>query len=150
MRKKKKHNINAIDIKFFSFIIVSSIIVIAIVIGLIVGIAGSFNDHTYAITVTDKERITEQNGDDIDSKYLIYGTDKKGQDYVFENTDSLFRGKFNSSDLLRERTKEVWKSIKYGFTTKDKVKDCKDYTICLIKEALRLGSMCDKFLNYMS
>ena len=111
MRKKKKHNINAIDIKFFSFIIVSSIIVIAIVIGLIVDIVGSFNDHTYAITVTDKERIIEQNGDDIDSKYLIYGTDKKGQDYVFENTDSLFRGKFNSSDVYgsikKDKTYEV-------------------------------------------
>lgn len=107
MRKKKKHNTNAIDIKFFSFIVVSSIIVIAIVIGLIVGIVGSFNDHTYAITVTDKERIT----DDIDSKYLIYGTDKKGQDYVFENTDSLFRGKFNSSDVYgsikKDKTYEV-------------------------------------------
>lgn len=107
MRKKKKHNINAIDIKFFSFIIVSSIIVIAIVIGLIVDITGSFNDHTYAITITDKERITEQN----DSKYLIYGTDKKGQDYVFENTDNLFRGKFNSSDVYgsikKDKTYEV-------------------------------------------
>ncbi|HJI48772.1 MAG TPA: hypothetical protein OIL97_04390 [Oscillospiraceae bacterium] len=107
MRKKKKHNINAIDIKFFSLIIVSSIIVIAIVIGLIVDITGSFNDHTYAITITDKERITEQN----DSKYLIYGTDKKGQDYVFENTDNLFRGKFNSSDIYgsikKDKTYEV-------------------------------------------
>lgn len=97
--------------KHISFIIVSSIIIIAIVIGLVVGIVGSFNDHTYIITVTDKERITEQNGDDIDSKYLIYGTDKKGQDYVLENTDNLFRGKFNSSDVYgsikREKTYEV-------------------------------------------
>lgn len=97
--------------KHISFIIISSIIIIAIVIGLVVGIVGSFNDHTYIITVTDKERITEQNGDDIDSKYLIYGTDKKGQDYVLENTDNLFRGKFNSSDVYgsikREKTYEV-------------------------------------------
>lgn len=97
--------------KHISFIIVSSIIIIAIVIGLVVGIVGSFNDHTYIITVTDKERITEQNDDDIDSKYLIYGTDKKGQDYVLENTDNLFRGKFNSSDVYgsikREKTYEV-------------------------------------------
>lgn len=101
-KKMKKH---------ISFIIVSSIIIIAILISLVVGIVGSFNDHTYIITVTDKERITEQNGDDIDSKYLIYGTDKKGQDYVLENTDNLFRGKFNSSDVYgsikREKTYEV-------------------------------------------
>ena len=97
--------------KHISFIIVSSIIIIAILISLVVDIVGSFNDHTYIITVTDKERITEQNGDDIDSKYLIYGTDKKGQDYVLENTDNLFRGKFNSSDVYgsikREKTYEV-------------------------------------------
>lgn len=54
------------------------------------------------------------------------------------------------ADLLKERTKELWKSIKYSSTVKDKVEDYKSYTISLIKEALRLGSMCNKILNYMS
>ena len=130
MRRKKKHNINAIDIKFFSFIVVSSIIVIAIVIGLIVGVVGSFNDHTYAITVTNKERITEQNGDDIDSKYLIYGTDKKGQDYVFENTDSLFRGKFNSSDI-------------YGSIKKDKI-----YEVTVVGYRVHFLSWYENIIKY--
>ncbi len=59
------------------------------------------NDHTYTVTITDKERVTTQFAkDNIDSKYLIYGEDENGKTYVFENTDTLFRGKFNSSDVF--------------------------------------------------
>lgn len=58
------------------------------------------NDHTYTVTITDKERVTTQVAEDqTDSKYLIYGEDKNGKTYVFEDTDTLFRGKFNSSDV---------------------------------------------------
>lgn len=58
------------------------------------------NDHKYTVTITDKERVTTQFAkDNIDSKYLIYGEDENGKTYVFENTDTLFRGKFNSSDV---------------------------------------------------
>lgn len=58
------------------------------------------NDHKYTVTITDKERVTTQSAkDSIDSKYLIYGEDKNGKTYVFEDTDTLFRGKFNSSDV---------------------------------------------------
>lgn len=58
------------------------------------------NDHTYTVTITDKERVTTQSAkDNIDSKYLIYGEDENGKTYVFEDTDTLFRGKFNSSDV---------------------------------------------------
>lgn len=58
------------------------------------------NDHTYTVTITDKERVTTQSAkDSIDSKYLVYGEDENGKTYVFENTDTLFRGKFNSSDV---------------------------------------------------
>jgi hypothetical protein len=46
------------------------------------------------IKVTGKERITVKNGDQVDSKYLIFTENE-----VFENTDTLFRLKFNSSDL---------------------------------------------------
>lgn len=53
------------------------------------------NDHTYTVTITDKERVTTQS----DSKYLIYGEDENGKTYVFEDTDTLFRWKFNSSDI---------------------------------------------------
>lgn len=58
------------------------------------------NDHTYTVTITDKERVTTQVAEgQTESKYLIYGEDKNGKTYVFEDTDTLFRGKFNSSDV---------------------------------------------------
>lgn len=58
------------------------------------------NDHTYTVTITDKERVTTQSAkDSIDSKYLIYGEDENGKTYVFEDSDTLFRWKFNSSDV---------------------------------------------------
>lgn len=57
-------------------------------------------DHTHTVTITDKERVITQSAkDNIDSKYLIYGEDENGKTYVFEDTDTLFRGKFNSSDV---------------------------------------------------
>lgn len=58
------------------------------------------NDHAYTVTITDKERVTTQVAEgQTDSKYLIYGEDENGKTYVFEDTDTLFRGKFNSSDV---------------------------------------------------
>lgn len=58
------------------------------------------NDHKYTVTITDKERVTTQVAEgQTDSKYLIYGEDKNGKTYVLEDTDTLFRWKFNSSDV---------------------------------------------------
>ena len=59
------------------------------------------NDHTYTVTITDKERVTTQVAEgQTDSKYLIYGEDENGKTYVFEDTDTLFRWIFNSSDVF--------------------------------------------------
>lgn len=59
----------------------------------------NFNDHTVTVTVTDKERIVQNN----DSRYLIYTTvENTGETLVLENTDNLLRWKFNSSDLYAE------------------------------------------------
>lgn len=53
---------------------------------------------TVTVKVTDKERITESDGDGgVTSKYLVY-TDKE----TFENTDTIFKGKFDSSDVYRK------------------------------------------------
>ena len=49
---------------------------------------------TIDVQITDKQSIVVKNGDDVDNKYLIF-TDKE----VFENTDELFKGKWNSSDV---------------------------------------------------
>lgn len=46
------------------------------------------------ITIQDKDRITTGAGDTLSSKYLVF-TDNG----VFENTDTIFYWKFDSSDL---------------------------------------------------
>lgn len=62
---------------------------------IIVGIVMfSFNDHSYTIKITDKERI-----DNEKSKYLVFGETREGNTFVFENTDTFLRFKFNSSDI---------------------------------------------------
>lgn len=75
------------------------------------------NDHTYTVTITDKERVTTQSAENnIDSKYLIYGEDENGKTYVFEDTDTLFRGKFNSSDVYGALKKgETYELTVIGF-----------------------------------
>lgn len=59
----------------------------------------NFNDTEYTITVTDKERIYEGNGNTSSSKYLVFGDDENGNVLVFENSDSFIRGKWNSSNI---------------------------------------------------
>lgn len=50
---------------------------------------------TQRVTVVDKDRHVSGNLEDgIESKYMVF-TDKE----VFENTDSMIRGKMNSSDV---------------------------------------------------
>lgn len=59
----------------------------------------NFNDQTVTVTVTDKERIVQNN----DSRYLIYTTMEDTEEtLVLENTDNLLRWKFDSSDLYAE------------------------------------------------
>lgn len=80
--------------------IVAIIVLVLIVIGIVIGCNActSFNDHTYTIEVADKERVNS--GDS--GKYLIYGRSDDGETLVFENTDALLRGKFNSSNVYAE------------------------------------------------
>jgi hypothetical protein len=70
--------------------------IIAVVFGAIVILTLLYytSAETVTITVTDKERIVESNGESTSSKYLVF-TDTE----VFENTDDLFLWKFNSSDV---------------------------------------------------
>lgn len=49
-------------------------------------------------TVTDKG--TKRSGDD--DKYLVYTKDENGESQVFEITDSILAGRFNSSDVYSE------------------------------------------------
>lgn len=73
------------------------IVVLVMVLGVFCSVYQSFNDHTYTVTVTDKDRV--RNKDDDGSKYLVYADDLNGKSMVFENTDSLLRWKWNSSNV---------------------------------------------------
>lgn len=63
------------------------------------------------IKVTDKERIVESDGENTTSKYLIFTETE-----TFENTDLLFEGKFNSSDIQSKLSKGKEYRVKvYGW-----------------------------------
>ena len=66
-----------------------------LIIYLIISIIWSLNSHTYILTVTDKDRINKSNT----SYYLVYGDDDDGNTVVLKNKDSLWRWKWNSSDI---------------------------------------------------
>lgn len=68
----------------------STVVIIVILLAVIGVILPNFFSEVVTFTVTDKERITE----DDSSKYLIF-TDIE----TFENTDTVFYWKFNSSDI---------------------------------------------------
>ncbi len=89
------------SLKSLGYLTAITLVIIAFIIAVIVVPVINFsNDHKYTVTITDKERVTTQSGkDNISSKYLIYSEDEDGKTYVFEDTDTLFRWKFNSSDV---------------------------------------------------
>lgn len=89
-------------------VVVALILVVAILMGSI----GSFNEAEYVMTVTEKERITEDDG----SRYLIFGEDENGNSYVFENTDNMLRGKWDSSNVYGEiKIGDTYKFTVVGF-----------------------------------
>lgn len=60
--------------------------------------AAQLNENTYEVTILNKE--VKKTSDSY--KYLIFTELENGEVRVFENTDSLLRWKFNSSDLYGE------------------------------------------------
>ena len=70
------------------FVLLIFLLVVAAMVGSTV--AGNINDRDVTFTVKDKERVTQ--GDS--SYYLVY-TDNG----VYQNVDSVFEGKHNSSDV---------------------------------------------------
>lgn len=78
-----------------SIIIIIGLIALAICSQLFL----NFNDTKYTITVTNKERIVKENKDSFSSNYLIFGDDENGKSLVFENSDCLIRGKWDSSNI---------------------------------------------------
>lgn len=90
----------------------------AIVIGIIaIGLFAllAFLPHTDRATLDVKvdksERVTTGSGDSTSSKYLVF-TDKG----VYQNTDSLIEGKWNSSDVYGKiREGECYRLETYGW-----------------------------------
>lgn len=55
------------------------------------------DERTVIATITDKQ--VKRTGDSSSDKYLIYTENGNGNVAVYEITDSLLKGRFNSSDL---------------------------------------------------
>ncbi len=74
------------------------IVILLVIISIGVDIICNAHESTYIITITDKERIAEGSN----SKYLVFGNDDNGNVLVFENTDTFWRFKWNSSNIQGE------------------------------------------------
>lgn len=103
------------------------LVAILVIGGIFFGASANYNEHTYTITITDKERVYDKD----ESKYLIFGEDvKTGETRVFQNTDSFFRGKFDSSN--------VYGSLKEGET----------YTVTVVGYRFPLFSWYENIIKY--
>lgn len=85
-------------------IVVGAFVLVCIVGSIISSIAAFNHTRSVHVIVQDKERVCNA---DRSCKYLIF-TDKG----TFENTDSLLRGKFDSSDVYGR----IQKGQRYDFT----------------------------------
>lgn len=86
-----------------------------LVIGIGFSIAYYNAEETVVITVTGKERIVEASGSgdtqSVSSKYLVFTASE-----TFENTDMLWIGKFNSSDIQgRLVVDSTYTAVVYGW-----------------------------------
>jgi hypothetical protein len=80
-------------------VLVNLIIALIVIIGGITWTAVKFNHKSnYNVVVTDKQIKRHDKKD----KYMLYTEDEKGKTYVFENVDSFFAWKWNSSDMYGE------------------------------------------------
>ena len=86
--QKRTHYYLHLIIKLVPFILV---------FGFIIGSASMnyMNKQSYTITVTDTQ--VKRSGDS--DHYLVFTKTNSGENIVFENTDLLFIGKYNSSDI---------------------------------------------------
>lgn len=76
-----------------------AVVLLLILVVVMIVIAVNFNDTNYDVTVTRVERIVDYSFGEDDSKYLIYCEKEDGEVIVFENTDNILRGKWDSSDI---------------------------------------------------
>ncbi|MBL4951062.1 DUF1523 family protein [Neobacillus sp. YIM B02564] len=88
------------------------LVLLLILISLSITILGQFVSNEYTAKVTDK--VVKTSNDN--SKYIIFTELEDGKVKVFKNTDSLIRGKFNSSDIYAEiKVGHKYKFKVYGY-----------------------------------
>lgn len=88
-------------------------IVATLLVTICMGLSAGFTyatAETVTATVTKTERITTGSGDTISSKYLVFTTRE-----TFENSDCLWYGKFNSSDIQGRLTPGTYSMKVYGW-----------------------------------
>ena len=96
----------------FSFILIIILAALIVIGSIIAGVSLYTHTSEYTITITDKERVYQSE----ESKYLVFGEDANGSSLVFENTDSLFYGKWNSSNIQGQLKEGNTYTIKvYGY-----------------------------------
>ena len=78
---------------FTTFLIIGYIVITVVIYR---PIDKASNERTVTATITDKPVKTKRNNS---SKYLIFTKDEDGEIQVFEISDSLWKGRFDSSDL---------------------------------------------------
>lgn len=82
-----------------------AITVIAFIIILIIALSTTAilecgNEKTYTITSIEIQTEIQTNESKVSTKYLYFCKTNNEETIVFENEDSMFNGKFNSSDIL--------------------------------------------------
>lgn len=87
---------NKMNVKLFTMAAATILFALFVVgSGFWIGFVTAFNDHEAIITVTDKERVNDSGS----SYYLVFGKDEYGNVVVYENSDEILRGKWDSSTL---------------------------------------------------
>lgn len=95
-----------------SYFVEFIIIIVVLAIAVIVSVFTSFNDTEYIVTVTDKERVVSGES----SSYLVFTEDEQGNVMVFENTDNIFRGKWDSSNIQGQlKVGNTYKVVVVGY-----------------------------------
>jgi hypothetical protein len=95
----KKASSFLVDKKWVSRAILIITVVVILAYYVAAPIVINMRTDTYTVTVTDKLRVSYGRVFET-HKYLIFTMDDAGHIHVFENTDSLLRHKFNSSDYF--------------------------------------------------
>ncbi len=86
------------------------LILLFVAVLVIGGLMARTTQDSVEVTVVKTERVSTGSGESLSHKYLVFTTDE-----TFENTDSVWYGKFNSSDLHGKLAPGRWRFQVYGY-----------------------------------